>query len=183
MMCLRFTSVALWLLLSLASLRDSIAINHQEIDALASSHHAIELNKKELQVEAEAEVVTRRKIMLRGRKMGAKDEMKKEKITGAINPSVGKCEDINGGKGEYSKLECDLKTQDNFSSMHKLEAFEPENFPNAEQNESSAAKVSPAESTEDELYNLLNEDYTRGHKKSPIHNLQTLKDSDIVGVP
>ncbi|XP_020266696.1 uncharacterized protein LOC109842203 [Asparagus officinalis] len=173
MMCLRFTSVALWLLLSLASLRDSIAINHQEIDALASSHHAIELNKKELQVEAEAEVVTRRKIMLRGRKMGAKDEMKKEKITG------------NGvhSPNKFGSAGTSYKTQDNFSSMHKLEAFEPENFPNAEQNESSAAKVSPAESTEDELYNLLNEDYTRGHKKSPIHNLQTLKDSDIVGVP
>jgi len=67
-----------------------------------------------LQGEEEVTAASRRKG-LKGRKMGVQDvvkEMTKGGVvqTGAINPSVGKCENENtGGKGGKLNIECELR--------------------------------------------------------------------------
>ena len=68
---------------------------------------------QELQIEDEATATTRRRWM-KGRKMGVQDVlMEKEKkgrvVNTGANPSAGKCESENGGKGGKLNLECELR--------------------------------------------------------------------------
>ncbi|XP_020257268.1 uncharacterized protein LOC109833850 [Asparagus officinalis] len=171
MVCKRFTSLILGLLLSLAALGGSTATTHQELVALANTHHAIGGNNKELQIKDE--VMTRRKL-LRGRKMGVEEKVNMEMNTGKNVDSSSKiASSSQNGKAQETK-----------SSVQRLEtqgkASEPIKSPVADPTEVSPQSTKNLQQATEELYNLLSEDYhSRGRRRAPIHNSHPLKEADV----